>query len=81
MNIPKAQTLIVAATGVSDSSLLRGVELEGSYLKTYSLLLRAKHRTLRFVEAYHDYRRKIPRHNGLGQRRPPDVAKAEALAI
>jgi fructose-1,6-bisphosphatase II len=73
--------LIVAATGVSDSTLLQGVELDGGYLKTHSLLLRAKHRTVRFVEAYHDYRRKLPRHKGLGQRRPRAAAEVEAMAI
>jgi fructose-1,6-bisphosphatase II len=73
--------LIVAATGVSDSTLLHGVDQVGGYLKTHSLLLRAKHRTVRFIEAFHDYRRKLSRDKDLRKSLPGLAPAADALAI
>ncbi|OAJ72332.1 fructose 1,6-bisphosphatase [Brevibacillus sp. SKDU10] len=45
---------IFAATGVSDGELLQGVKfLSNNIAKTHSLVMRAKTRTIRFVEARH----------------------------
>ncbi|MGG1444484.1 class II fructose-bisphosphatase [Brevibacillus laterosporus] len=45
---------IFAATGVSDGELLQGVKfLSNNIAKTHSLVMRAKTRTVRFVEARH----------------------------
>jgi fructose-1,6-bisphosphatase II len=46
--------LIFAATGISDSSMLRGIRYQGHHCVTQSILMRAKFRTVRRIEAYHD---------------------------
>lgn len=52
------QNIVFAATGISDSPLLKGVEVNGSVATTYSVLMRAKSGTIRFVTAHHDLKRK-----------------------
>jgi len=50
--------IVFAATGISTSPLLEGVEVRGSIAKTYSVLMRAKSGTVRFIEAHHNLERK-----------------------
>jgi fructose-1,6-bisphosphatase II len=45
--------LLFAATGITDSALLPGVMIQGSYAKTYSLLIRSETGTRRFIQAEH----------------------------
>jgi len=45
--------VLFAATGITDTSLLPGIAYRGSHAETYSLLLRAKTRTRRFIQAEH----------------------------
>lgn len=55
------ENLIFAATGISTSPLLKGVDVDGSIATTYSVLMRAKSGTVRFVEANHNLAKKTIR--------------------
>ncbi len=51
-----------AATGITTGDLLRGVEFIGSGARTYSVMMRAKSGTVRYIEAHHRWKRKfVPR--------------------
>ena len=50
-----------SATGISDSAMLRGVKTQGASATTYSILMRAKSRTVRFIRASHDLKNKTIR--------------------
>lgn len=50
----KGDHIIFVATGISDSPMLRGIRHENHYCVTDSMLIRARHRTLRRIEAHHD---------------------------
>ena len=50
--------IVFAATGISASPLLKGVEVEGAIATTYSVLMRARSGTVRFIEAHHNLERK-----------------------
>jgi fructose-1,6-bisphosphatase/sedoheptulose 1,7-bisphosphatase-like protein len=50
--------VIFVATGSSDSPLLRGSRYEGRRCLTESILIRARNRTVRQIEAHHDMSRK-----------------------
>jgi fructose-1,6-bisphosphatase II len=45
--------IFFAATGITGTSLLRGIAFTGSHAETHSLLIRAKTKTRRFIEAEH----------------------------
>src|SRR5262249_31538283 len=49
---------IFCATGISDSSLLPGVKLTGHRATTHSILMRARSRTIRYIQAVHDLKHK-----------------------
>jgi fructose-1,6-bisphosphatase II len=53
--------IIFAATGISDSPMLRGIRYHDHHCITDSILMRARNRTVRRIEAYHDLRRKTIR--------------------
>ncbi len=57
-DLASSQNIVFAATGISDSPLLKGIEVNGSVATTYSVLMRAKSGTIRFVTAHHDLKRK-----------------------
>jgi fructose-1,6-bisphosphatase II len=51
-----------AATGITPGDLLRGVEFIGTGARTYSVMMRAKSGTVRYIEAHHRWKRKfVPR--------------------
>ena len=52
------ENLVFAATGISDSPLLRGVEVRGSIATTHSVIMRARTGTVRFIKAHHNLERK-----------------------
>jgi fructose-1,6-bisphosphatase II len=60
-DIAGGDNIIFAATGISHSPLLNGVEVEGTIAKTHSVLMRARSGTVRFIEAYHNLERKTIR--------------------
>lgn len=53
-DLAKGDNIIFAATGISDSPLLSGVKVVGSVATTYSVLMRARSGTVRFIEAQHN---------------------------
>lgn len=57
-DIVRGDDAIFAATGVTDGELLRGVQFNGKYGSTHSIVMRAKSGTVRFVEGRHRIDRK-----------------------
>ncbi|QKG85744.1 class II fructose-bisphosphatase [Kroppenstedtia pulmonis] len=57
-NLVKGEDAIFAATGVTDGELLKGVRYKGTLATTYSLVMRAKTGTLRFIEGNHRLEKK-----------------------
>ena len=47
---------IFAATGVSTGPLLRGVDFTKWGAKTFSLVMREKSKTVRFIETHHKFK-------------------------
>jgi fructose-1,6-bisphosphatase II len=50
----QGDSALFCATGISDSSLLPGVKLTSTKATTTSILMRARSRTIRYIEAVHD---------------------------
>ncbi|RIK87654.1 MAG: class II fructose-bisphosphatase [Planctomycetota bacterium] len=59
--------VIFSATGISDSPMLRGIQYAGGHCVTHSVLMRARNRTVRMIEALHDLTRKTIRLYSTGQ--------------
>ncbi len=57
-DLARGENIIFAATGISQSPLVRGVKVRGSIATTYSVLMRARSGTVRFLETHHNLRRK-----------------------
>ena len=53
-DLAKGDRIIFCATGISDSPLLRGVEVNGSVARTHSVLMRVKSKTVRSIKAFHE---------------------------
>ena len=53
-DLANGKNIVFCATGISDSALLRGVKAQGTSAITYSILMRAKSKTVRFIRATHD---------------------------
>jgi len=53
-DLARGDNIVFAATGISNSPLLRGVEVRGSIANTHSVLMRARSGTVRFIEAHHN---------------------------
>ncbi len=60
-DLANGKNIIFCATGISESALLRGVKAQGTAATTYSVLMRAKSRTVRFIRATHDLTKKTIR--------------------
>ena len=61
-DLANGKNIIFCATGISDSALLRGVKTTGAATAiTYSVLMRAKSRTVRFIRAQHNLQSKTIR--------------------
>jgi fructose-1,6-bisphosphatase II len=54
----KGDDVIFAATGITDGDWLKGVRYGGAGCRTYSVVMRAKTGTVRFIEAVHQLNRK-----------------------
>lgn len=58
-DLVRGDDAIFAATGVTDGELLKGVRFRGGEMaETYSLVMRAKSRTLRFINTVHNLKYK-----------------------
>jgi fructose-1,6-bisphosphatase II len=61
-DLANGKNIIFCATGISDSALLRGIQTKGAATAvTYSVLMRAKSRTVRFIRAQHNLQSKTIR--------------------
>ena len=60
-DLAKGNNIIFCATGISDSPVLKGVNISGTKAVTHSVLMRIKSKTVRFVEAHHDLETKTIR--------------------
>ena len=54
----RGEDIVFAATGISQSPLLKGVRVQGSIATTHSVLMRARSGTIRFFETHHNLERK-----------------------
>ncbi len=59
--------IVFAATGISDSPMLPGIKYRNQHCITHSILMRARNRTVRRIEAYHDVDRKTVRLESTGE--------------
>jgi fructose-1,6-bisphosphatase II len=57
-DLASGENIVFTATGISDSPLLKGVEVRGAIATTHSVIMRARSGTIRFVTAHHDLERK-----------------------
>jgi fructose-1,6-bisphosphatase II len=57
-DLARGNEILFAATGISDSSWLRGVEVHGSTASTHSVVMRAKSGTVRYVTSEHNLTKK-----------------------
>jgi fructose-1,6-bisphosphatase II len=57
-DLARGDNILFAATGISVSPLLKGVEVEQTIATTHSVLMRVKSGTVRFIEAHHNLERK-----------------------
>ena len=53
-DMAKGERVIFAATGISDSALLKGIRYEPGHAHTTSVLMRAQYRTVRYIHTSHD---------------------------
>ncbi len=60
-DLAKGESIIFCATGISASPLLKGVESQGKHVRTHSVLMRVRSKTVRFVEAIHNMDKKTIR--------------------
>jgi fructose-1,6-bisphosphatase II len=61
-----------AATGITNGSLLRGVSYHHSGATTYSMVMRSRSGTVRYIEAHHEWE-KLERFAGVAYRPTSDV--------
>ena len=57
-DLARGNEILFVATGISDSPLLKGVEVHGTTATTYSVLMRAKSGTVRYVTTEHNLEKK-----------------------
>jgi fructose-1,6-bisphosphatase II len=57
-DLARGENIIFAATGISQSPLLKGVRVQGSIATTHSVVMRARSGTIRFIETHHNLARK-----------------------
>lgn len=57
-DLARGNEILFVATGISDSPLLKGVEVHGTTARTYSILMRAKSGTVRYITSEHDLKKK-----------------------
>ena len=57
-DLVKGNRAMFAATGVTDGTILRGVRYQGDVAITHSIVMRAKTKTVRFIEAHHNLKHK-----------------------
>jgi fructose-1,6-bisphosphatase II len=53
-DLARGEGTLFAATGISDSPMLRGVRFAGHHATTHSILMRGQFRTVRYIRTIHD---------------------------
>ena len=53
-DLAKGNRILFAATGISDSTMLRGIRYEDTAAVTTSILMRAKYQTVRYIRTVHN---------------------------
>lgn len=66
-DLARGDSIVFCATGITDSPLLRGIKVAGHKAITRSVLMRARSRTVRFIDAHHDLESKTIRLRSTGQ--------------
>jgi fructose-1,6-bisphosphatase II len=67
-DLVSGKDVFFAATGITDGSLLRGVQYWPDGATTYSMVMRSRSGTLRYVEAHHEFE-KLERFSTIAYRR------------
>jgi len=57
-DLVKGDDIIFVASGITDSSLLKGVVMTNTGAVTHSVIIRGKTGTIRFIEAIHRFDKK-----------------------
>jgi fructose-1,6-bisphosphatase II len=57
-DLVKGDKAMFAATGVTDGTILKGVRYTSEGATTHSIVMRAKTKTVRFIEAHHNFKHK-----------------------
>jgi fructose-1,6-bisphosphatase II len=57
-DLASGNNIVFASTGITASTLVKGIEVVGSIATTHSVLMRARSGTVRFIEAHHNLERK-----------------------
>jgi len=57
-DLVKGNRAMFAATGVTDGTILKGVRYTGNGAITHSIVMRSKTKTVRFIEAHHNFEHK-----------------------
>ncbi len=60
-DMARGDDIVFAATGITDSDMLRGIRVDGQVAMTHSVVMRAHSRTVRYIKAFHDLARKTIR--------------------
>ena len=53
-DMARGNRILFAATGISDSAMLKGIRYEDTSAHTHSILMRAKHQTIRYIQTVHN---------------------------
>ncbi len=60
-DLARGKGILFCATGISESPLLKGIEVQGTTAITHSMMMRARSGTVRFVSAHHNLSQKTIR--------------------
>jgi fructose-1,6-bisphosphatase II len=53
-DMARGRSIFFCATGISDGPFLPGLKMTEDYAITHSIVMRTKHRTIRFIKGHHD---------------------------
>ena len=57
-DLAHGDNVVFCATAISDSNILKGIHVNGSLATTYSMVMRSRFRTVRYIKTVHDLTRK-----------------------
>ena len=65
-DLVRGDSVVFCATGITSSFVLRGIHIEKNTASTYSVVMRARYGTVRYIKADHDLSRKTIRLHSAG---------------